>query len=154
MKRKRSLYLLLPLVLIIWSAVFFQFLSFDKEEVDIPKNTNIPLKIESLKSVQPVNSLDVNYRDPFLGKIYIEKSSANNKNRKKRQPLKLLSWPDIAYKGIVSDQKDKIKVYMITINGESFLLRRGQSARGVILLRGDRKNITLLYDGVKRNFKI
>ncbi|MFY0482525.1 hypothetical protein ACI6PS_07950 [Flavobacterium sp. PLA-1-15] len=150
MKNKKNLYVLLPVVLFIWGAVLYQFFSYSDngEMVSVSSGTFNPKPL----SIKPRDtfSIDVDYRDPFLGKIYPSTSNKiNKKSTGKRQIKKEESivWPSIVYKGIVSDSKDKTKVFMLIINGRTFLMKRGDVENDVFLKEGNRESIYVKYKG-------
>jgi hypothetical protein len=47
----------------------------------------------------------------------------------------------------VSDNKDKIKVYMVIINGKTNLMKKGDTEEGILLKEGDREIIYLKFKG-------
>ncbi len=153
MKNKKSIYFLLPTVLFIWGTVLYQFFSYSKddEQIEISSGT-INLKPLSLKE-RDTFSIDVYYRDPFLGKMYLP---VNHKivNKKSQKNIKIeepIVWPSIVYKGIVSDVKEKNKVFMLIINGKTFLMKKGDVENEILLKEGGRESVYVKYKG---NFNI
>lgn len=151
MKTKKSIYILLPIVLLIWGAVVYQFFSFtNNNEVDIP-NQDISVKPFKIKP-KDTFSIQINKRDPFLGKITTDEvvSIKRPKSIITNNPAKVkeeLIWPNVEYKGIISDNKDKIKVYMLIINGKTFLMKKGEEENEVKLKEGDREMVYVVYKG-------
>lgn len=147
MKNKKSVYVLLPLVLFIWGAVMYQFFSFSttEEEVAVPTNEI------SLKPIQPIKrdsfAINTNYRDPFLGKVYTAKKDSVPKKKKAVKVVEPLVWPNIQYRGIVSDTKEKSKIFMLVINKKTYLMRKGQTENDVYLKDGDRESVYVKYKG-------
>ena len=158
MKSKKSIYILLPIVLLIWGLVIYQFFSFSNEQ--IPETTTIDFSSKSLNLKKRDSfSIEVTNRDPFLGKLTSEKkaithSTTSNQPKTNTTAVKKVNeivWPDITYKGIVSDTKEKVKVFMIIINGETFFMRKGQQEQEVTLKDGDRETIYVIY---KKQLKV
>ena len=150
MKNKKNIYFLLPAVLFIWGSVIYQFFSYSvDEEVTKVTSGSVNLKPLFIKERDTL-SIEVSYRDPFLGTLYKKKLSEGkskvSKNRlvKKKEPL---VWPLIIYKGIVSDNKEKTQVFMLIIDGETFLMKKGDIEKNILLKEGNRENITLKYKG-------
>lgn len=148
MKNKKSIYILLPIVLLIWGGVMYQFFSFsDTNEIEtIAANELIlkPLKIIKRDTF----SIDANYRDPFLGKMYTPKKQVLTPKIKKEPTIEEpLIWPTITYKGIVSDTKDKTTIFMVLIAGQTFLMKKGEVQNEVFLKEGDKESIYLKYKG-------
>jgi hypothetical protein len=152
MKNKKNIYILLPVVLLVWGGVLYQVFSFSKTD-EILENTSIDLNIKpfKLKERTPF-AINVNYRDPFLGKRYVTQEAVPSKKKttkiKKESKLEeVIIWPSIIYKGIVSDTKDKIKIYMLYINGKMYLMKKGETENEVFLKGGDKESIYVKYKG-------
>ncbi|RED26119.1 hypothetical protein BD847_0025 [Flavobacterium cutihirudinis] len=152
MKNKKNIYILLPLVLLVWGAVIFQFFSFTKVDEMIPDSnhefTIKPLKISNKDSF-PIN---VNYRDPFLGKLYNSEtaSSAKRTSLKKIKVSKeteTLIWPNIVYKGLISDTKGKNKIFMLIIDSKNYYMKIGDTENEIFLKSGDQESIYVKYKG-------
>ena len=90
-------------------------------------------------------TIDVNYRDPFLGKVYntTGKSFQKINVSKKIVDKTVLPYPLLQYKGIVSDSRERDKIFMLIIDGKSFLMKSGESKNGVTLVDGNRLSVTL-----------
>jgi len=149
MKSKKNIYILLPVVLGIWGLLIYRFFSFASPDILPETNTNYTLRPISLKPKDTVR-IDVNYRDPFLGKVY-GPATAKTKpvgSLKAPRPAKAeIQWPSIVYKGIVSDVKDKKKVFMVLINGRTFLMREKEVQEDVTLIKGNNSEITVKHKG-------
>jgi hypothetical protein len=149
MKSKKNIYILLPIVLFIWGAVMYQFFSFSSNSGDLMLASNkFEIKPIDIKEIDTF-SINVNYRDPFLGKAY---NLSNNVIKKKRNTIpktkvveEVFVWPKILYKGIVSDTKDKTKVFMLIIEGQTFLMKIGDTQKGIFLKEGDRESIYIKH---------
>lgn len=154
MKSKKSIYVLLPLVLLIWGLLIYQFFSFSSAESNFSEiEPSIDFKPSELTKIDTF-SLDVNYRDPFLGKMYKDSKKEKGGERKKTpsRPAVNFVWPDIKYKGIVSDMKDTKKVFLLAINGKNFLMKAGETQNEVTLKKGDRNRVTLSYKNFSDTF--
>ena len=150
MKNKKNIYFLLPLVLFIWGAVLYQFFSYsDDGKLIEAASENSHLKPLSIKE-RDTFSIEVKYRDPFLGKVYNEnpvKVSRKNTAKKITKVAEPIVWPSIIYKGIVSDSDGKTKVFMLIINGKTFLMKKGDVEYDVFLKDGDRESVYVKYKG-------
>lgn len=148
MKNKKSIYILLPVVLFIWGTVMYQFFSFSGiDQKTITESNDFKIKPLQLKE-RDTFSINVNYRDPFLGKVNSSVSiSKKNTHKIKKEPKieEPLVWPTILYKGIVSDTKEKITIYMLIINGKTCLMKKGETENEVFLKDGDRESIYVKY---------
>lgn len=152
MKNKKNIYILLPLVLIVWGAVLFQFLSFTNGE-EIVDTNNPELVLKPLKfNKRQSFTIDVNYRDPFLGKMFVENTGiktigTGKKTAKSKSPKEELIWPTILYKGLISDTKDKTKIFVLIINNKNYYMKVGDTEEDVFLKSGDNEAIYLRYKG-------
>jgi hypothetical protein len=152
MKNKKSIYILLPVVLLIWGVVLYQFFSFsvpDEVVESASKEFTIkPFKIKERASF----SINVNYRDPFLGSAYNpEKNTKDNphRNQKKKapKPEETIVWPVIQYKGMLSDPKEKKKRFMLVISGKNYFMKAGDTQDEIFLKDGDKESIYVRYKG-------
>jgi hypothetical protein len=149
MKNKKSIYILLPLVLLIWGTIIYQFFSYTNPESAIIPSQDYSVKPLIIKQKDSI-TININPRDPFSGKMIddgVKKETGKKRNTKIPKIKKELIWPQISYKGIVSDNKDKIKVYMVIINGKTNLMKKGDTEEGILLKEGDREIIYLKFKG-------
>ncbi|WP_264536593.1 hypothetical protein [Flavobacterium sp. N1736] len=152
MKNKKNIYILLPLVLFVWGAVLFQVFSFAKSDETIPLSnsefTIKPLKINQRQSF----AINVNYRDPFLGKAYAPQTAIslkknNSKSSQPAKPKETLVWPTILYKGMISDTKDKTKIFMLIIDNKNYYMKIGDTENEIFLKSGDKESVYVKYKG-------
>lgn len=169
MKNKKSVYILLLAVLSIWGVIIYKIFNFASSQEPIPYQTETkPIssfhynkKIDTVNNRKP---FDVNFRDPFA-KGLIENENNHKikenlkipsipiipKTKKKSLPVKeAIVFPEIKYKGIVSDTKNKKKVFMIIINGQTKLMKINAQEQEVFLEDGDRESIEIVYKGETR----
>lgn len=150
MKNKKNIYILLPVVLLIWGSLIYRFFSFSSpQEIEVPvQEFKVKPLVFKQRDTTPIN---VNYRDPFLGISYAPQSQSVNKTKAKAKKVvkekEPVLWPTIVYKGIVSDTKDKIKVFMLIINGKTCLMKKGNTEEEVFLKQGDRNAVYVKYKG-------
>lgn len=151
MKNKKNIYILLPIVTLIWGILIFQFFSFTTPEESSRNASPVfnlkPLKIKERKSF----TVDVDYRDPFLGKMYNEqkvskvKSVAKIKREPKRQEE--IIWPTIVYKGMISDSKQKNKLFILVIADKNYFMKIGDTENDIFLKEGDKESVYVKYKG-------
>lgn len=152
MKNKKSIYILLPIVLLIWGIVIFQFFSFTTSD-NIVDNKSNEFNIKPLKvAVRDTFSINVNYRDPFLGKIYapnskIKTKSTNSTIKKQSKQENAIVWPIIKYKGLISDTKNKTKIFILIISGQNYYMKIGDTANEIFLKSGDNESVYVKYKG-------
>jgi hypothetical protein len=148
--------MLLPIVLVIWGLIIYQLFSFNSSEV-IEVHEELPLFIKIDYKEQDTTKLVVNYRDPFTGKL--ENTEENNISSK----VKTFTTPkvqmeitpevqtEIQYRGVVSDVANKKKVFMVIIDNQTFLMKKGDRENEVELINGNTESITIKNNGKKKN---
>ena len=156
MKSKKSIYILLPLVLLIWGILGYQLFSFFGNEEE-PTENDLTFQVQNTTYKAPDSvKIVVDYRDPFSGKL----SDGNNSNKLKTSNLrrsktetvltnKEENKPIIIYRGLVSDTKEKNKVFMFSVDNKTYLLEKGQTENDIKVISGDTKQITLLINKKK-----
>ena len=152
MKNKKNIYILLLIVLFIWGCVLYQIFSFtNTDKINSAEKNEFaitPLKIKERKTF----SINVNYRDPFLGKMYTlnknlkTKPKSYNKNPEPK-PMETLVWPTVLYKGIISDSKDKKKIFILIIDGKNHYMKIGDIQNEIFLKEGNKESIYIKYKG-------
>ena len=156
MKSKKSIYFLLPIVLLIWGMLIYQFFSYTSPEV-IDVQEELPLFVKIDYKEPDTTTLDINHRDPFTGKLENtnRKASSSNVKAANQPKTQILSTPEvqtqIEYKGIVSDVANKKKVFMVIIDNQTFLMKQGDKENEVELINGNRESITIKLKGKKKN---
>lgn len=142
---------MLPVVVLIWAGVLYQFFSFSSAD-GVLENTSMDLNIKPFKLKERNTFLiNVNYRDPFLGKMYspqeVVKTKSVAKISEKSKPEEAIVWPSIIYKGIVSDTKEKNKLFILIISGHDFFMKKGDIENGILLKEGDKESVYVKYKG-------
>jgi hypothetical protein len=150
MSKNQKTYLLLLVVVIVWGAVGFQFYNYynpDVPEVRMAdSNGFVPMKQTEVTSY----TIEPNYRDPFLGKLY-KKPKPKSKKRIV-QPKPKVVFPSITYNGIIKSGKDY--TFIISINGSQEIYKLKQVIKGVELIRGNDKEVKLKYQGATKTYPI
>ena len=147
MKNKTKTYILLTLVLGIWGVIGYKILSaanptspdMVQQRVDVSFNPKAKIETDTF-SIQTVN------RDPFLGTLLVKKKSTP----KKIKPKTPLIWKPIIYHGIISNQNNKAKVFIISIENQQHLIKVGQTINEIKLVRGNNNSVLLSYKGEKK----
>jgi hypothetical protein len=147
LKNKKAIYILIPLNIIIWCYLGYSIYSGLKED-DLPE-------ISKAKSVNKLNDLKdtvsyklrLNYNDPFLresekNKTYSNLYNVNNgnntanvtvpKNTSPKVPKveEVKPVPEIKYLGIIKNNTTGISTALVSINGKSYLAKKGDVIEG------------------------
>lgn len=156
MKSKKSIYILLPIVLIIWGMIIYQFFSYTNSQV-IEVQEELPLFVNIDYKEPDTTALDISHRDPFTGKLENAKENIGSTRKNAANASKMNAeskheeQTKIEYKGIVSDVANKKKVFMVIIDNRTFLMKQGDKENEVELINGNRESITIKHKGKKKN---
>lgn len=146
-KSKRNTYILLVVVLVIWGLIIYKFFTYRQSGTAMSQTSveqGLARKPIDVKKPE-VFTIEVNYRDPFLGKMN-QTGQVKKSNVLRKKEVQPTVWPSIIYKGVVSDSKEKKKVFMLLIDQKPFFMKEKQLEGGVLLKSGDRKSITVQYE--------
>lgn len=139
MKNKKLLYILIPGTLFVWGMIIYKiFNTVHTEENTVVQHAELITANDEIKcdtfSIHPV------YRDPFLGK----KNKINDPGTGQAVKLTVVKptivpvvtvWPKIVYSGIIKNQKSNKQLALLQINGQSNMMKVGEEAYGVQLLK-------------------
>ena len=133
MKNKKSIYILLPLVVLIWGYVAVKIITYGEDE---PAADPIIIGdiVAGKDQRQTARTLQLNYADPFLKRTrgYRTTSSTGVQSQKARRPKEEpnINWGSITYNGYILNQRKKTKIALLTINGRQELAKLGESFGG------------------------
>lgn len=149
LKNKTGLYVLFPLVIIIWGIVIYRVLgAFGDDKVIVP----VPPRAvgeEITKMKKDTFSLLPVERDPFLGHYY--KKPVPQKPKAKT-PVEKQQWPEISYLGLISDIGQSSEVHILQVNGRQIILEKGGTAQEIKMIGSKPGQVTLFYRGEKKTF--
>lgn len=153
LKNKKALYVLLPLVLLIWGIIFYRVFSA------IAPAEPMPVESFQIGSVlQGAGSSDTfsiknDYRDPFLAKpVSVSLPAAAKKILKKESiPAPPVVWPVIIYKGMIRNHQTGKQVYLVSVGGQESMMKPGDVLAEAELSRAFRDSIEMVY---KKEIKI
>ncbi|MGV8947180.1 MAG: hypothetical protein ACOH1N_12175 [Lutibacter sp.] len=154
MKSKKNTYFLIPVALIIWAFIGYKIYATlnSNNDVNIVDNNTIEFKPEEIKEVEKF-TINANYRDPFLGKLYHNSAKPGNPVKMKVKPM--VVFPEITFNGMVAPKEaDRATLFLIAINNKQQLLSVGKQIDGVKLLKGNSKEITIDFQKNKKTIQI
>ncbi|RZS98807.1 hypothetical protein [Aquimarina brevivitae] len=152
LKGKKGLYILLPLVLLIWGAIIYQVVDAFADEDPILTNAAI-VNVKDIKvNERKAFTLSTVDRDPFLGTVYKPKKVTPSPTR--RPKATSISWPSIQYKGVVSNGDATQAIFLVSINGTDQLMQLGETMADITLVNGDQQKIKTRYKGKIKEFTI
>lgn len=153
MNKNTKTKVLLAVVILIWGyfgiSLYSGFGNSDELAASIDKSSFKAPKIleREVFELEPIES------DPFLGTLY-KKQTAKVRNKTTTPKKETLIWPNIKYSGIVSDNNSASSVFILTVNGQQHLLRKGDTIQKLKILKGSKNNILIQFEGVTKEFSL
>lgn len=173
MKNKKVIYLLLLLTLAIWGGIFYRiYQSLGGGEEEYTVISPMEFAMDSNFQIQSDTfALSLDYSDPFLHGIrkieatkpIVPKPKARPQTRQiirqappkpvtpKKKP-KVMRWPKIAYKGMVSNEKSGKKLVLVDIDKTDHILAVGDTISKVKVLQIWRDSLQLQLQGERKTF--
>lgn len=146
--KNKNLYILLPIVLIIWGVLIYRFVDSLNQNPAISgvQNSYIPTSHVDVWHEDSLVELKTLKEDPFLGIDYIEKPKklkvvTSNQNKKE------FVWPDIKYLGSISDTGNNQIIYSVKIDDQATLLEKGETYKEVKIFKSSQNKIWIKYKG-------
>jgi hypothetical protein len=173
---KRSVYLLLPLVLLVWGLIGWRIWAATSD----PDPEAGPLQPSALRS-RPVAArsrprLLLTYGDPFKpgasrpapssgGPVPVVSfaPSAPTTNQAARLNFPAhpavpvastpsITWPQVKYLGVISHAGGEAQVALLAIDNQELVVKAGKSERGVQVIKLFRDSVQLSFSGQKKSF--
>jgi hypothetical protein len=136
-KGKKSLFLLLPLVAVIWGLIIYRLVDFTKTKPLINTNRNVAVLAADSILYPKQQKLLLNYSDPFLRNM-AKNSEAKNSNgaislfKTNPEPeKKIVVWPTISYGGIIENKSTQFAI--IKIDEKKVVTSQSQSVSGMVI---------------------
>lgn len=146
MNKKTKTYILLVAVLGIWGTIGYKIINGLNPKQPLRPTQNIDVSFNPEKHIkQDTFSITEVDRDPFLGTLSRVKAKTTAKSSLNQTQKKTNYQPVITYSGLVKKQNASDQVFVVNINNNQYLLKKGQIADSVKLLKGNSKTITVSY---------
>jgi hypothetical protein len=174
---KRSVYLLLPLVLLVWGLIGWRIWAAASDPA--PETGQLPTMALRAKpaAVRHRPTLLLTYGDPFksgpsrnvlppAGTLSVVSVPASGR-APGRQAASLnfavrpvapatavasITWPQIKYLGVISHVGGNAQVALLAIDNQELVVKAGKSERGVQVLKLFRDSVQLGFSGQKKSF--
>ena len=147
MKKKQNTYLLLLLVITIWSIILYKAINtiYPNKKTTKTDTIHINFKPEPLKQ-QDTFGISVHQRDPFLG---IVSSATKNVKRVRPLPVKKEEKPQIpiAFSGRITGKIPGEHIYFISINNRQYVMKVNDEIQQVKLVKGSAKAVRVHHNG-------
>lgn len=157
MKDKKSTILLVLAVALVWGFAVYQFVAGfggGDETYEMEYRASVPAP---MVMIEDSFALQLDYRDPFLGKVYyssprpmVKKQVRQNKQQlEKAVPEVKVDLSFIKYIGLIFNQKSGKEVSLLSIQGKDYFMMEGQSVQDVLLLENLEDSVHIEYKGQK-----
>jgi hypothetical protein len=162
MKNKKLIYILLPLVIIVWGAIVYKimanYLEDDSFDIISEKDDATSLKINNVDTF----SLLLNYSDPFLKEgvlatttqatdysqtIPVKQSTTSIKEKKDNTPV---TWPVVVYCGLIKNKESNKSCSIFKICGTEHIMNAGDTYSDVTLLLVYKDSAIVQYKNIKK----
>ncbi len=154
LKSKGAIYVLIPVNILVWGFFIYRFYTaYTEGDVELPDTKIQTIKLDELKdSVE--YKLSLNYKDPFLRETEKRKGpTANNPiTNNPVQKEKVVKTPtvtvpkvpaDIKYFGLVKNNSTGVSTALISINGQTHLVKKGDVIAGITVKNISNENVEL-----------
>jgi hypothetical protein len=153
---------LLALVVAIYAVIGIRFLILSNDgNEDLLQNFSTPEFIAETAIKNREFEILNNYRDPFQvsksksnsGKSIVRMTSSvkTNKENKERDTV---IFPEIRYKGLVSDANGSEQIFALEINKQEYILSLGKVMNKVEIVKGSASEIIVKCRNIERSFKL
>jgi hypothetical protein len=155
MKNKKSVYILLPVVVLVWSAILYQVYE-GAGDAPAYQYRRSP-EADSLTGIVEKKSyqLYLNYPDPFRGALRAEKRTVQQAAVVPAQPKQepalpeepqpeTFDWNRLRYKGMVEHKERKKPVALLEFDGKSYMLSQGSSQDNIMVKKISKDSVEVI----------
>jgi type II secretory pathway component PulC len=158
MKSNKSLYILLPVVFIVWGIIIYRLVKYvGQGNAALPTPAFIEANFEPEKLQEDTFTISANYRDPFLGEIKKVEAITGAPKPMKPAPKPVakpeIPWPTIIFKGLIKNKDAKKTYALLTINGKTKSFSDKEEWQGIKIQSVVKDSVLLIYNKQKRSFK-
>lgn len=158
MKNKKAVYILLPMVSIVWGLVLYRIFAKTGNRPDPVPSASLNTVLSKKKvDASDTFSLIANYRDPFLGKLPRSIKSqpkkkvqhAGKKRIKKPAPIPK-PWPTIQYGGSIKNQRSNDHVAILKVQEEERMVALKEELKGIRVNQIFKDSVEVVYNNQTR----
>jgi Tfp pilus assembly protein PilP len=147
---KRTLYVMLPVNICLWSYIGYLIYQGTGDS-EVIRSTEAAVSILKINDDTSTYKLVLNYPDPFLKEESNYRTKQNNsdspqakdskpKHSKNTVPIPSVPVKDIRYLGLIQNKTSGVTTALITVNGKSFIVKKGEVVEGI--------NFVSITDGI------
>lgn len=154
LKSKGAIYVLIPVNILVWVFFIYRFYTaYNEGDIEIEDSKMQVIKLDELKDSVDYK-LSLNYKDPFLREAEKRKEHvvSNSKTSNPVQKEKVVKTPtvsvpkvqsEIKYFGLVKNNTTGISTALISINGQTHLVKKGDIIEGITIKKISNENVEL-----------
>lgn len=150
-KDKKTIYIMLPVVLLVWAFVFYQLYGyFFSEPHYLVNETTVKVAYDKIKDDS--FTIVADYRDPFLGSRAAERNNHESSSNMNTIPKSKVAtnhdkniWPIINYKGMIKNNNSNKRIGIIVINGSEHLVKKGSIINEIAIVEIDKTQIKVRF---------
>lgn len=151
-KDKKTIYIMLPVVLLVWAFVFYQLYGyFFSEPHYLVNETSIKVAYDKIK--EDSFTIVADYRDPFLGgRAAAESNNSEGSSNINTKPKSNAAtnhdnnlWPIINYKGMIKNNNSNKRIGIIVINGSEHVVNQGSVINEIVVENIEKNQIKVRY---------
>ena len=146
MNKNLKTYLLLITVIGIWGLIAYRIFSAINQDPTKQTLNDISVKFnpKAPKSIDTF-SIATTLRDPFLGTLSAQTKQRSKQKGNVKPSKEIKNRPRITYGGMIKKQQSNQQVFVLNINNNQYLLKKGQTADSVKLIQGNTKEVIVRY---------
>ena len=154
LNKQTKTYLLIAAVLGIWGTIAYKIISGVSGSENAPALQDHGVAFTpKAAAVRDTFSIQLTERDPFLGSLATQEKKHHRPKASK--PVRITKEdPVVSFEGTVKKQGGSNQVYVVTIDGEQVLLKKGQTLNGVTLVSGTSKRIKVRFNDKTQALKL
>lgn len=151
MKNKKTVYLVLPVVVGLWALVIYKVVQIYSASEEKVTSANAFIPPVLISSAADTFSIAADYIDPFLGRSIVKSDhKASEPTQLPKKIMEPLKWPAIAYGGMIKSRKSNDQLCMVVINGQSNFMKEGDITKDVQLKKVYKDSIEVVFQKEKR----
>lgn len=164
MKNRKTAWILLPGVLLIWGFLGWKLYAAINSNDEVTAVASDTLPVNQVQAAVPdTYQLLLDYPDPFLGSklptsTNYRTSDKHSTTSPKETPhipeiTVAASWPDVAYSGLVFSQSEGKMLGFLTIDGKSNFVQNGDVIGEVVVKKLWKDSVSITWNKQTRVFR-
>lgn len=141
MKNKKLIYILLPAAVLIWGLILGKIIVRIRQPAKEFQMHKSPIQPGTDILSRDTITLIADYRDPFLGDGNIQvkpnRKVVEPKDRAfklQKEPTRSVQWPEINYKGTITNNRDDQHTGLVRIEDADFLIHKGDMIKEIFFV--------------------